>query len=213
MTFYNRDSTVPFWRSNVDVDALFENHAYRPERAQAWLRWRYVSESTAEFRQVVMMRGRFEFGLLGYHTYCWTFTPTYADELAIVFPVYEDYRLVDLLAISRHNHSVWGCVTGAGQYVGDFSNEGREDRTLPIIMHVHNTPCGWLMSNCNGILPLAKAFFPLMQFASSIVAQDAKHAWEIANETFIYPAERFGLDCNAAEQAAFDRISFDEAAV
>jgi len=69
------------------------------------------------------------------------------------------------------------------------------------------------MSNCGGVLPLAKAFFPLMQFAPSIIARDSGHAWEIAHQAFIYPTERFGLDCNAAEQAAFDRISFDEAAV
>ena len=52
-----------------------------------------------------------------------------------------------------------------------------------------------------------------MQFASSIVAQNGNHAWQIAHEAFVYPAERFGLDGNIAQQAAFDRISFDEAAV
>ena len=160
-----------------------------------------------------MMRGFFEGGILGNHTYHWTFTPTYVGELAIVLPVYEQGRLVDLLAISRHDHRVWGCATGNGQYVGDFSNAERKDRTLPIVLHVHDTPYSWLMSDCDGILPLAKAFFPMMQFAHSIVAQDANHAWEIAHHAFIYPAKRFGLDCNAAEQAAFDRISFDEAAV
>jgi hypothetical protein len=51
-----------------------------------------------------------------------------------------------------------------------------------------------------------------LQFAASIIAQDGYHAWEIANQAFIYPAERFGLDCEAAEQVAFDRISFDEEA-
>jgi hypothetical protein len=61
-------------------------------------------------------------------------------------------------------------------------------------------------------LPLAKAFFPLMRFASNIVAQDGDHAWKIAHQAFIYPAERFDLDCEGAEQAAFDRISFEEAA-
>ena len=202
MSFYNRDSTVPFWRSNVDVDSLFTAHAHRPERAQAWLRYRNVSESSSGFAQAAMMRGHFEGGILGQHTYHWTFTPTYKGEPAIVLPVHEQGRLVDLLAIARHDYRVWGCCTGAGQYVGKFANP------LP----VHDTPYSWLMSNCDGVLPLAKAFFPLMRFASSIVAQDGDHAWEIANETFVYPAERFGLDCNAAEQAAFDRISFEEAA-
>jgi hypothetical protein len=147
-----------------------------------------------------MMRGHFEAGSLGAHTYHWTFTPTYKGDPAIVVPVHEQGRLVDLLAIARHNFRVWGCCTGAGQYVGKFANP------LP----VHDTPYSWLMSDCDGVLPLAKSFFPLMQFASSIVAQDGNHAWEIAHQAFIYPAERFGLDCNAAEQAAFDRISFED---
>jgi|ERR1700687_125959 len=212
MNFYNRDPSVPFWRANVDVDTLFENHSHRPERAQAWLRYRDVSETCLGFEQATLMRGHFEGGILGNHTYHWTFTPTHKGEPALVFPVYEQGRLVDLLAVARHNHRVWGCVTGNGQCIGDFSNAARENRTLPIILYVHDTPYSWLMSNCTGVLPLAKAFFPLMQFAHSIIAQDGPHAWEIANQAFIYPAEKFGLDCDAAEQAAFDRISFDEAA-
>jgi hypothetical protein len=158
MTFYDRDPTVPFWRSNVDVDALFENHSHRPERAQAWLRYRDVSESCAAFRQAVVMRGHFESGLLGYHTYCWTFTPSYTGDLAIVLPVYEDCRLVDLLAISRHDHSVWGCCTGAGQFVGSTAVHRK---TLNSPLRVYKTPINWLLANCEGIaafeivLPLA----------------------------------------------------------
>jgi hypothetical protein len=200
---YHRDPSVPYWKSNTDVDALFEAHQYRPERAQAWLRYREVSETCHGFEQAVTMRGHFEAGSLGAHTYHWTFTPTFEGDPAIVLPVHEQGRLVDLLAIARHDYRIWGCTIGAGQYVGKFANP------LP----VHDTPYSWLMSDCDGVLPLAKAFFPLMQFAPGIIAQDASHAWDIAHQAFIYPAERFGLDCDAAEQAAFDRISFDEAAI
>jgi hypothetical protein len=188
-TVYHRDPTVPYWRSNTDMDALLEDHAIRQGDA-------------------LTMCGHFEAGILGDHTYSFTFTPNDHDEPAIVFPVYEKHRLVDLLAISQHDHRIWGCVTGAGQFIGNFSNAERTDRTLPIVLHVHDTPYSWLKSDCDGVLPLAKAFFPLMQFASTIVAQDADHAEKIANEAFINPAERFGLDCGAAEQAALDRISF-----
>jgi hypothetical protein len=201
MSFYDRDSSVPYWRANVDVDSLFAAHAHRPDRAQAWLRHYDVSDSFV-FQNAVTMRGHFELGILSDHTYHWTFTPTHAGDLAVVLPVYERGGLVDLLAISRHDHTVWGCVTGAGQYAGRFSNP------LP----VHDTPYSWLMNNCNGVSPLAKAFYPLLQFATSIMARDGDHAWEIAYQSFIYPAERFGLDCDAAEQAAFDRISFDDEA-
>ena len=51
-TFYSRDPSVPFWRSNSDVDALFDA----------------LSEQ-ATFEKAVMMRGHFELGMLGYHTY------------------------------------------------------------------------------------------------------------------------------------------------
>src|ERR1700682_21405 len=85
--FYHRDPTVPFWRLNVDADALFEAHSHLPDRAQAWLRNRNVAESCSGFQQAVVMRGHFEGGILGNHTYHWTFTPTHSGDLAIVIPV------------------------------------------------------------------------------------------------------------------------------
>jgi hypothetical protein len=72
---YHRDPTVPFWRLNVDVDTLFEAHAHRPDRAQAWLRHRNVTETCSGFRDATMMRGHFEAGILSNHVYHWTFTP------------------------------------------------------------------------------------------------------------------------------------------
>jgi hypothetical protein len=80
--------------------------------------------------------------------------------------------------------------------VGQFANP------LP----VHDTAASWLAGE--GILPLARSFFPLLNFADSIVARNADHAEKIANEAFIYPSERFGLDCFTTEQAARERISF-----
>jgi hypothetical protein len=71
MNFYHRDPSVPFWCANVDIDSLFTAHAHRPERAKAWLDWRYASDSGIE--HAVMMRGHFELGLLDYHTFNWTF--------------------------------------------------------------------------------------------------------------------------------------------
>ena len=74
LAVYHRD-LVPYWRSNVDVDSLFTAHSHRPDRAQAWLRYRGVSENSLAFGQAVLMRGHFEGGVLGQHTFCWTFTP------------------------------------------------------------------------------------------------------------------------------------------
>jgi hypothetical protein len=153
----------------------------------------------------ITMPGKFEAGILGDHTFSWTFTPGEGDP-ALIFPVYERHRLVDLLAVSPDDHSLWGAVTGQGQFVGDFAN--REDRTQPITLQVHDTATSWLADDCNGILPLSKSFYPLLNFADRIVARNADHAEHLANEAFIYPAERFGLDCFAAEQAATSRIRF-----
>jgi hypothetical protein len=200
---YLRDHTLPFWQNNVDAQSIFKAFAHRPERAKAWLRNRNVSETCNGFERAVMMHGHFEGGILNNHTYSWTFTPGCRGDLAIVVPVYNGGQLVDFLAMSRHDENfVWGCCTGAGQYVGHFSAAS---------ISVHKTPLVWLLSG-HGVLPLAKSFFPLLQFAGSIVASDGDHAWYIANQAFIYPAERLGLDREDAEQSAFDRISFEATA-
>ena len=193
---YHRDPTVPFWRFNVDADALFEAHAHRQGRAQAWLRYRDVSESCSGFGHAVMMRGHFEGGVLGNHLYHWTFTPIHSGDLAIVMPVFHDHRLIDFVALSRHDHKVWGCCTGAGQYLGDI--------TTPL--RVHRAPANWLANDCDGILPLSKVFTPSLQSAPSIIAEDDDHAWDLAYRVFIDPAARFGSDQHETEEFAYTRI-------
>jgi hypothetical protein len=205
MSFYDRDPSVPFWRANVDVDSLFAAHKHRAGRAQAWLKFREVSECSI-LEQAVMMRGHFELGILSDHTYHWTFTPTHAGDLAVVLPVYERGRLVDLLAIARNDHTVWGCVTGAGQYAGR-TDMPRRDSTEPI--RLYKTPINWLLANCKGLLPLAKAFFPQLQHAPGIVGDNIEHAWEIAEYVFTGPAQRHYLDFNAAERAALAKVGFE----
>jgi hypothetical protein len=195
-TFYHRDPTVPFWRFNVDADALFEAHAHRPDRAQAWLRHRNVSESCPGFVDAVMMRGHFEGGILSNHAYHWTFTPGHNGCLAIVVPVVHDYRLVDFAAMSRHDHTVWGCCTGVGQYLGVFTSPFR----------VHRTVADWLANDCDGILPLSKTFLPLLGNAPKIIAEDDDHAWELAYRVFIDPAATFGGDQHTAEALAYNCI-------
>jgi hypothetical protein len=196
MSFYDRDPTVPFWRSNVDVDSLFTAHAHRPDRAQTWLRYRGVSESCSGFKEAVLMRGHFEGGILGNHTYHWTFTPTHKGSPAIVVPVYRNCRLIDFIAMSRHDRNVWGGTTGVGQYLGDI--------TTPL--RVHRTIADWLANDCVGILPLSKAFFPVLQSAPAIVAEDDDHAWDLAFRIFIDPTATFGADQGEAEELAFSRI-------
>jgi hypothetical protein len=195
-TFYHRDPTVPFWRLNVDADGIFEAHAHRQDRAQAWLRYRNVTEDCSGFRHALMMRGIFEIGVLGNHTYCRSFTPTHLGDLAVVVPVSHNSRLADFVAISRHDHTVWGCCTGAGQYLGDI--------TVPL--RIHRSPANWLANDCRGLLPLSKAFFPILQNSPRVIAEDDDHAWELAYRVFIDPAAAMGGDQNEAEKLAYRRI-------
>jgi hypothetical protein len=194
--FYHRDPTVPFWRLNADADALFQAHAHRPDRAQAWLRHRNVAETCSGFRHAVMMRGHFEGGILCNHSYHWTFTPGRKGDLAIAVPVHHDSRVVDFAAMSRHDHTVWGCCTGAGQYLG----------TITTPLRVHRTVADWLAQDCDGILPLCRTFLPLLGNALKIIAEDDDHAWELAYRAFIDPAAAFGANQHEAEQLAFNRI-------
>jgi len=193
---YQRDPTVPFWRSNVDADQLFEAHAHRPERAQAWLRYREVAETCSGFQDAVIMRGSLEGGILGNHPYHWTFTPGKSGDLAITIPVHHDCRVVDLVAMSRHDHTVWGCCTGAGQCLGVFTSP----------LRVHRTVANWLSNDCHGILPLSKTFLPLLGNAPTLIAEDDDHAWELAYRVFIDPAATFGGDQHAAETLAYNCI-------
>jgi hypothetical protein len=187
MSPYLCDDSLAYWKNNVAIESILEDFSFRQDDA-------------------IAMRGHFESGILGDHTYSFTFTPNHDDEPAIIFPVRAHGRLVDILAIATHDHRIFGCVTGQGQFVGDFSNAERTDRTSPLVVQVHDTPDSCLAGE--GVLPLAKSFYPLLNFADFIVARSAEHAEKLANAIFIYPAERFGLDVHAAERAANERISF-----
>jgi hypothetical protein len=142
------------------------------------------------------MKGHFEGGILNNHTYNFTFTPGRKGDLAIVLPVFNEYRLADFVAMSRHDHEIWGCCTGAGLHLGDISNP----------LRVHRTPADWLANDCDGLLPLSRAFFPLLQSAPKLIAADDDHAWELAYRVFIDPAAKFGADQGAAEELAYERI-------
>jgi hypothetical protein len=193
---YFRDPTVPFWMSNVDVDALIQAHGHSQNRAQAWLRHRNVSESCSGFRDAVMIRGHFEGGILNNHPYHWTFTPGYSDRLAIAIPVVQDCRLTDFVAMSRHDHTVWGCCSGGGQYLGAITSP----------LRVYRTVADWLANDCDGILPLSKTLLPLLRNAPKIIAEDDDHAWDLAHRVFIDPAAAFGGDQDQAQEQAFTRI-------
>jgi hypothetical protein len=70
---------------------------------------------------------------------------------------------------------------------------------------IENEQIDCVLANCEGILPLSKSFFPLLQHASSIIAEGYEHACEISELAFTAPAERLFLDRDSAEQAAFNK--------
>lgn len=142
------------------------------------------------------MRGHFELGILSNCTYHWTFTPGCLGDLAITVPVHDDCRIVDVVAMSRHDHTIWGCTTGAGQRLGNIS----------VPLRVYRTFATWFANDCDGVLPLSKTFLPLLVHAPTIVAEDDDHAWELAYRVFIDPAAAFGGDQQEAEEAAYRRI-------
>jgi hypothetical protein len=98
--------------------------------------------------------------------------------------------------MSRHDHTIWGCCTGAGHCVG----------TITQPLRVHRTLANWFAEDCDGILPLSKTVLPLLANAPSILAEDDDHAWELAYRVFIDPAAAFGGDQNEAEELAYRRI-------
>jgi hypothetical protein len=55
---------------------------------------------------------------------------------------------------------------------------------------IENEKIDCVFANCEGILPLSKSFFPLLQHASSIIAEGYEHACEISELAFTAPAER-----------------------
>jgi hypothetical protein len=197
LNHYHRDPTLPFWCSNVDAATLFQSHANRPERAQAWLRYRKVSEDCSGFRDAFTIRGHFEGAILSGKTYRWTFTPSGRGDLSVAIPVLDnDCHLSDFVAMSRHDHTIWGCCTGSGQYLGVIKPPVR----------IHRSLANWLANDCDGVLPLSKRFLPLLANAPRIVAEDDEHAWELAYSIFIDPACFAGGDQAAAEELAYSRI-------
>lgn len=197
MSVYDRDHGLPFWQNYVDAESIFQAFSHRSERAQAWLRYRNVAETCIGFRQAVLMKGFFEGGILANHTYHWTFTPGCRGDLAISIPVFNGGRLVDFVAMSRNDHTVWGACTGTGQYLGDLTGPR---------LRVHRSLAGWLANDCDGIVPLSKSFLPQLRNAPMLIAEDDEHAWELAERAFINPAIAFGCDPWEAEQAAYGQI-------
>ena len=139
---YN-ESSLPYWRNTDDIYEFYRTGARRHDDG------------------LVKMRGTFRAALLNEFTYDNIFVPTDDGEPTFVIPVFEGCRVIDIVAIGNN---VWGCVTGAGQYIGTLANP----------LRAYRSPRSWLEGDI-GILILAKSFYETL-FAESVIAEDAARA-------------------------------------
>jgi hypothetical protein len=187
------------------VARLFETHGrLDPPRTDACLA--YLGSEPDEVRAfgpIVQMRGHFTLGMLNSRTHDFIFTPSGVGRgRAIVMPVYQNAEMVDLLAVSRRDATVWGTVTGRGLFIGNI------EANAP--MYVYRNAWRWLVWGCRGVLPLDKAACVKLQSASQLITESVAHAFDLADQVWINPALYEGVGTiDAAEEQAATRILVD----
>ena len=192
---YEFDESVPFWRSDVDVAALYAKYATSGDELCDEL-FLDVDIAPAE------MRGRFEMLISDSRVHHWTFTPGAGNDRALAIPVVEDGAMVDIVAVG--DHQAWGCVTGRGKTIGPTAE--------PSAVRVYKTGWQWLLFGCDGVLVLDKAAYPSLAAAPQLVAEDLDHADELAYRVFALPAFHRGGSraAEAAELEARDKVGVDD---
>jgi hypothetical protein len=194
------DSKVPYWRSDVDVAALFKTHAsaepFDDPQDDLGLTWEEVLPAFE-------MRGHFEQLVSRDACYGWTFTPGVGDERALVMPAMDNGRMTDILAVAADDPLIWGAVTGHGTMMGAVTPAAE--------LRVYRSAWQWLLFGCDGVLPLAKSVFPGLDRASLLIAEDLDHADELAHRIFVVPAyEVLGHGAaKAAEMKGAGRVVVD----
>jgi hypothetical protein len=168
---------------------------------------RYVGgdpDLVREFGPIVEMRGIFRRSVLIDRTHRHTFTPTGKGEgRAVVMPIFEDNEMVDMLAVSKHDGSCWGMVTGLGSFVGRITPEA------PV--RVFFDARRWFAWDCCGVLALDKSHMVRLQKAPQLIAETVDHACDLAEQVRMNPAFYDGIgSVDDAETHAADRILIDE---
>ncbi|EKS38751.1 hypothetical protein [Afipia clevelandensis] len=208
---YEYDPEVPYWRADVDAQALYDAHGrVGPEVTDLLLELELAKPSGVDdIGPVAIMDGRFSDAYLGDHTFTWIFTPGEGPDSAIVIPIWQDGRVVDLLALSADDVRNWGCVTGKGIVAGTIP-DGQPVR-------VYEAPWRWVKYGCDGVVILAKSAFPALSGSPVIYAESIDHAENLAERVFVRPVLERPDDPSArliaaenAELEARDRIHIDE---
>lgn len=101
----------------------------------------------------IQMRGAFRPAPLTYSGH--VFEPDDTGPATVVIPVYDSHGIIDVVAVGP---DVWGCISGAGQYLGTSADP----------LTVHRTPDSWIAGD-TGILPLSKSFLRTMPSTATTV--------------------------------------------
>src|SRR5438128_2496200 len=97
MTDGDFDAVVAFWGTEDDLTALYLAHARCGPELDRILD-ALALDGGALVDEFAAMRGSFRDAALPDRCYWWTFTPGPGDCLALVLPVYEHGRMVDIVA-------------------------------------------------------------------------------------------------------------------
>jgi hypothetical protein len=87
----------------------------------------------------IVMNGVFRPALLPDYTYEHRFLPTEDGEPTLVIPVFDECKVLDIVAVGK----VWGCVSGRADVLGTFGDP----------LRVYKNPTSWMAGGL-GILPL-----------------------------------------------------------
>jgi hypothetical protein len=199
---YEIDPTVPYWHSNIDMAVLFTRHGFLSEaRINAWLH--YIGCAPCAVRhigRIAEMRGYFCLGILNNRTQHWTFTPTpKVHGRAVVIEIIEEGKVIDLLAISKRDATIWGTVTGWSQFAGKL--------VMDAPLKVFIEPWRWLVWDCDGVLILDVASMVRLQKAPKLIVENIDCAYQLADGVWLNPAQYDGVgSVEDAERQAAERI-------
>lgn len=188
---FELDPACPYWQSDFDAGELLEKYKLGCGGFSDWLdresgdSW-YSDEPRGAL--VYAMRGHFEPLIWPDRCHQYTFTPGAGGTLALVIPVVEDGRVIDLVAMAAHHEWIWACVTGRGTVTGN-ETEGEP-------LRIYKTAWQWLLWDCDGVLPLDKSVYPGLaeiDFSRSadnrvLLAEGLDHADELIYRVYAKPA-------------------------
>src|SRR4030088_2185106 len=106
----------------TDIAMIFQQHAYDCPAVDDWIDGNYADiDRVRAFTRIAEMRGQFAYSKVS-DCYKFQFTPDLNGSYrAVVLPVMEDGKMVDIVSFRQSNYrkklDVWGTVTGAARFL------------------------------------------------------------------------------------------------